>query len=414
MKFIKSLLLLALIIAMPVHAQDGSLLHLLKLAIESHPDVLSHQGELRAAEAELDGAKWARYPGLILQADGYANTPSSAVAPIKTLSVQQPLWAGGRITSKIDRAQASLEVAQAGVVEAQQTVLRDTAVAFHDVLRFEDRLKEARNNEVEHVRLYGVIDRRVEAGVSPKTDLTQAASRLQQAVADRIQVARQLETAQAQLEQMVGRKVSVLTRSTDLVVDSSNQAATLDQAREFSPELKKLQLQIQVADADVEFAQAQLMPQLFAGYRQNLGAISVGQDRGTSYLSLQAQTGGGLSAVSGVQAAVARKQAAIDKVATQERTLQQQVRSTIGDIEAYGLQLKPLKRLVADSDEIVASYLRQFQVGKRTWIEVLNAQREKSQAAFSLSDLDASLNLAKVRLLLLVGQVNAESLGGKT
>ena len=110
--------------------------------------------------------------------------------------------------------------------------------------------------------------------------------------------------------------------------------------------------------------------------------------------------------------AVARREAALEKTTAQDRLLMQEVRALVGDVDAYSLQLKALGRLLEDSDAVVASYLRQFQVGRRNWIEVLNAQREKTQAAFSLRDLEAAVNVSKVRLLLLVGKINAESLDG--
>jgi outer membrane protein, adhesin transport system len=47
----------------------------------------------------------------------------------------------------------------------------------------------------------------------------------------------------------------------------------------------------------------------------------------------------------------------------------------------------------------VDSYLRQFRVGKKSWLDVLNVQRERVQAAASLIDLEYPLQLAHFRLL---------------
>ena len=72
------------------------------------------------------------------------------------------------------------------------------------------------------------------------------------------------------------------------------------------------------------------------------------------------------------------------------------------------MQLEPIRLLLQGSEEIMASYLRQFQVGRKNWLDVLNAQREKSQASYSLTDIESPLKLLRVKLLVLMGKVNHE------
>ena len=60
---------------------------------------------------------------------------------------------------------------------------------------------------------------------------------------------------------------------------------------------------------------------------------------------------------------------------------------------------------------MVASYLRQYQVGRRIWIEVLNAQREMTQAAYGLIDLQVSLQQSQAKLMLLSGDITPQEYG---
>jgi adhesin transport system outer membrane protein len=60
---------------------------------------------------------------------------------------------------------------------------------------------------------------------------------------------------------------------------------------------------------------------------------------------------------------------------------------------------------------VVASYLRQYQVGRRNWVEVLNAQREMAQAAYGLIDLEVGLQQSQVRLMLLSGDISPQEFG---
>lgn len=69
-----------------------------------------------------------------------------------------------------------------------------------------------------------------------------------------------------------------------------------------------------------------------------------------------------------------------------------------------------LRAISSSTDEVVASYLRQYQVGRKTWLDVLNAQRETTQARYTLADLEAGIQAAHLRLLMLSGRIDARSL----
>jgi adhesin transport system outer membrane protein len=90
--------------------------------------------------------------------------------------------------------------------------------------------------------------------------------------------------------------------------------------------------------------------------------------------------------------------------------LSNQIRATWAEMNALSNQLGPVRALLTSTEDVVASYLRQFQVGRRSWLEVLNAQREKFQAYNTLADIENPLEFAKLRLLLQAGQVSADSL----
>ncbi|QHE87175.1 TolC family protein [Hydrogenophaga sp. BPS33] len=386
--------------AQPVPVDLGTLM---SEAVTQHPDVRSRKSNARAAGYELEGARWGRYPSLTTELQTQSGGPQTVI------KVEQPLWTGGRITSRIGVADAGVGEAEAAVAEIEQNVLGQTAGAFFEILRLESRLDAARASETEHKRLFDIIQRRVQSQVSPATDQTQAAARLNQAITERIQTQRQIEAARLALEQMVGRKVAELAPPPHIGLGNWNEDSLLDAALSFSPERRRLEAQVAVANAQIDLARSQLMPTVVAGYQSRLGNLLPGEDRGRLYVALQLQTGAGLSSMSGVQVAISRKQAALDAIDALERTLTQQVRSIWSERQALGRQVEPVRALLSGADEIVASYLRQFQVGRKNWLDVLNALREKTQAYYALADLESPILYAEVRLLLLAGQLNAQN-----
>lgn len=387
----------------PAFAETNPLPLLLQEAVSQHPEVRNRKNERLAANSQLTGARWGRFPSLSAEAQtrtGGAQTVAK---------VEQPLWNGGRIDGQINVATAGLTLADAAVLEAEQKVLAQAATAFFDILRLESRLKTANTNEAEHLRLLQIIQRRAQSEISPKTDETQADARLRQAITERIQTQRQLEAARLALAQAVGRPVADLVAPARVGMANWTEASLLAAALAFSPERKRLQAQVDTSEAQIEVARAQIMPTVVAGYQAQLGTLAAGDERGRIYLGLQLQTGAGLSSLSNVQVAISRKLAAQDAIAAHDRVLAQTVRSTWSETMAMAEQLAPVRALLTGSDEIVASYLRQFQVARKSWLDVLNAQREKTQAYNALSDIEYPLMLAQVKLLLLAGQLNASS-----
>mgnify|MGYP000384928596 CR=1 FL=1 len=75
----------------------------MRLAVTTHPAVVGKNNELIAASYNLEGAKWQRYPALSAQT---ASPTLSRQGVITTMTIDQPLWTGGRISSNINAASA--------------------------------------------------------------------------------------------------------------------------------------------------------------------------------------------------------------------------------------------------------------------------------------------------------------------
>lgn len=378
---------------------------LLEATVSAHPSVRAKQGELQAAGFDLDGANWARYPSL--SSEVQADDGSRAAA----LQLQQPLWSGGRITGQIDLASANREAAAAAVIEAEQQVMLQVATSFYEFVRQQARIEIARSNEAEHQRLLDMIRRRVVAEVSPQADETLAAARTQQAIAERLQFERGLETARVSLEQISGISLAGGLRAPDrLPPHPITELEALDAALDFSAERRRLQALVVASRAQIDVTSAGSRPTVYAAVRQQVGTVPFGQDRTRAFLGVEFKPGPGLSSLTAVQAAASRLEATEESVIVYERQLAQQVRAAWLDLQSQMIQLEPSRLIASSTDEVVSSYLRQYQVGRKTWLDVLNAQRETTLARYTVADLDAGIQSAHLRLLMLSGRVDARSL----
>ena len=387
-------------------ADELTLRQALLSAATSHPSVQVRAAELQAAVKDVEAAKWGRFPSATVQATSSEGQPQAA------LVLQQPLWVGGKLDAQIRLSESALLQAEAALHEARQNTLLQTGTGFFEVLRLRERLVLARNNEAEHKKLMDLIDRRVLAEISPVADLTLARARLQQAISDRIQLDRSLQNALLTLEQWVGPQATSVKAPERIQGEILATDQLVTSAKEYSGELRRLRHQMAVSQAQMDIAESNLWPGLYVTHRHGLGGpgFVTQTAKNQTFLSLSISPGAGLSASAQVDAAKARIETARQSMDTYSRQLEQQVRNSMAEWRALNEQQVSSRELVQATADVVDSYLRQYQLGRKNWLDVLNALRESVQAAFTATDIDYGIVSAQVRLMLYSGQLSLDKL----
>jgi adhesin transport system outer membrane protein len=191
--------------------------------------------------------------------------------------------------------------------------------------------------------------------------------------------------------------------------DSLQEAMTA--AENFSPEIARQRLLASAATSDLEVRKGLLLPSLAARVehlRNPVIGIHSSTDR--ALLAFEFQPGAGLSALSAVQEAEARRLGALSAVEGSRLDLEQKLNSAWIDAQSSASQREPLRVLARTNVAIVDSFLRQYRVGRKSWLDVLNAQREAVQARYSLADIDAQALSGALRVRLVTGALSPDSL----
>jgi adhesin transport system outer membrane protein len=370
----------------------------MRAALASHPLVLGKRSAQDAAQAEREGAEWQRYPSPSLE----ASTQNGGAG---LLRIEQPLWSGGRITAGIDAAGSRLDAAGAALDEAGQELTLRVIAATTEALRQQARQQHSVAGVKEHEKLLAMIKRRVAQEVSPLADQRLAASRLYAAVNELSATTQALNNALAQLSQLAGQPV------TEFVAPGLSEAgapasldAALDQALAHSPTLRRLSFEEEAANAEIASKRSVYMPQLALRLESTKGLESVGLTLDNrAMLVLLAQPGAGLSAKSGADAAVARRQAVRMAREAAERDTRERITLDWNEWVAAPLRLENANQARAMSTEVSESYARQYTAGRKTWIDVLNAVREATQSELAADDAQAQMLAASLRLRALTG-----------
>lgn len=368
-------------------------------AAESHPSVEAARATLRAAATDVRAAKWQRGPSVSVEALSFEGG-----APVvrgdnfaANLVLDQPLWQGGRIGGTIDRAQAieRLSVAQASEA-AQQIALRTTA-AYFDLVRATRRAMILERGLAEHRNLVESITRRVQQDVSPRVDLDLARARTAQ-LEDQLTAAVALRTTNLQrLRELLGQPDYSLPAIPfyDAALHHPPVGRAIEDATLCSPARARLQAEALVARADAKLAKAQYMPRVSAIFSSN---EVTGERVGVVF---RAGTNGGLSQFEAESAARIRREAAELRVGAVERDLRDAVTADVAENEAARARILSSGAAASASRAVTDSYQRLFVVGRRSWLEVMNAALETTQAELAADDAEVAAMASAARLSLL-------------
>lgn len=401
---VRLLIVLALATASTIaSAQAWAFDQIRRRAIDTHPSILAKHSSSQAAKADLDTALWQRYPLLTLEA---AKDNSDYTGNPTLLRVQQPIWAGGRITAGINAAQFRQDAAVIAIEETKQDITLKVIAAYSEALRQQKRQEYAEKSVKAHERLLELISRRVEQEVSPSVDKDLAQSRLYQAINDLSATTQSLTAAYMQLSQLANNSISSvidIDADTPSVPDSKDKA--LKQAIERSPTLLRLAAEEAAAGEDVQSKRSVYWPQLVLRYENTRGQANSQLNDTRVMLVLEAQPGAGLSAGSNIEAANARQRSAVFDREAALRDIQEKIILDWNELAAARIRYQTSALDRAVSTEVFDSYTRQYTTGRKTWIDVLNAIREATISALAFVDAGSQITGAALRLRLLTGNL---------
>lgn len=398
-------------ISMPLLAPQAvfglDLISAIREVDSKHPLIQAKRLELEATQGELSIAKQQRLPSLSVVTNRSSNENSRTYV---TTRLQQPLYAGGRIQAGIRQAEGRIDESEAVLALARRDLTRKTAQTFYEVLKGEDRLAVSNRSVQAHKLLMESISRRVRAEVSPESDLLLTQSRLLQAETERAQIQLALDRSKDVLRELTDRPVSsdlVFVARPPLAIDLTQ---ALADAEHYAPEIRQLQAQEVVATQEIDLQKSTARPSVFARYEYLSSERDPGLVREQTYLGFEFTPGSGLSVAQQIKAAESRRLAAIEARRGSERELRERVRTIWFDIASLRSQVPSLEEYMKTARGVSESFARQFAIGRKSWVEVLNATREHFQAELIFADTQWNLRTSEVLLEIELGRLNPDAL----
>ena len=397
------------LLALP--AQAGTMIDLLNLSFAGNPLLQSQAQLVQATQADIRGANWQFFPTPSVSVEQVNASPqdgsyNSKDGRVLTFRLQQPLWTGGRLSAGVTRAEAAAAAAQAQMEETRQQLALRTIQVWAEWKAGQQKSLALQDSVKTHQRLSALIRRRVEGGVSAVADDVLAQGRLEQTQGDATAAQAQLASALARLEQLTGKRIASEQMDAYVVrpVEPIGELpALIERAWRNSPTVLKLQAQIKQQQMDVQIRKAQLLPEVYARAEHQQGSFAASGPNSANrfFIGLSASPGAGLSAQSGVDAALARLQALQAEEESARRNLIEQISLEHVSVRTQAQRRSSLLAGLASTQAMVESWDRQFLAGRKTWVEVMNAARELAQAQTALAEVEAAYVGASWRLTVL-------------
>lgn len=379
----------------------------------------------RATDEELRQARGLYLPSLDLNADtgwehsddpgtrgGVDDDPENLWRYDAGLTLTQMLFDGFETKYENRRQKARVLSASHRVRETAELVGLDIVQSYLNVMRQRELLNIAKMNVAEHVRILDQITDSSLAGRSTTADQDQAKARLASAKANFSSVQEDLRVAEAAYIQEVGRSPENLTLP--LVPYDALLATVEDQVKytlDESPTLKIFEADMDVAAAEHDGSKSLFYPQLDLVVNAREGKDIAGiRGRDTSASALAVVNWnlyrGGIDSAR-VRELMNRHATVKEQRADAARGLENDVRQTWAGMEFAVERASQFAIKVASDTQVVSAYMDQFDLSRRTLLDVLDAQNELFVSRSNQVNAEFVEMFAVYRLLALKGDLLA-------
>ncbi|MEN8236555.1 MAG: TolC family outer membrane protein [Pseudomonadota bacterium] len=332
--------------------------------------------------------------------DKTINTPS--------VNARQPLFDGFRASTDVARAQRETDQAVRKVAETQELVSFRAVNAFIDVRRFQRLLRLAIANAKAHRQILAKVNALIKGGKATIADRATVMSRLADAESAVVDIEGDLGSAVARFIDVVGQTPDRLQRST--IADGILPTTVPDALRIAEEQNRSLLLAkstVEVAKAELDTTQVPFWPtldvELDARRDENTEGREGHETSATALLVLRYNIFNG-------GADLARRKEIAERVAENRhreasalRTSGREVRVSWAEMKSAMRQSEALRASVEQKEKVIRAYEKQFDLGTRSLLDLLDAWNEFFLAKGSLITVDATTDLTGYRLLAAMG-----------
>jgi len=384
--------------------------------LTEHPQLQSSFNQFKASSERYQGAKGGYYPTVDLTAGaGWEQHDTGSVRNANPtelgISIRQLLFNGFATTGEVSRTESEALADQWLLYNDAENIALRVVDVYLEVIKQQQLLELAENNLQTHLDIQKDIKKRTDSGLGSSADYTQVNGRVARATTNTLSAKNNLLDAEAQFLRVVNSLPQDLIQpEADLDLLPADMDAALAEAINNHPTLKSAQFDVAAATAENTVVKSTNYPEialeLDGNWDKNPNAIDNSKDYElAAMLRLRYNLYNG-----GTDAAAIRRSAYdVNRAkAIGEDAHRQVTEGTRLAWNAWDVLLRQksfLQQHVEASYQTVQSYKKQFTLGKRSLLDVLNTENELFEAQNEYIRADIDELRAKYRILNATGKL---------
>ena len=396
-----------------------TLKEMVEKTVATNPEVQFKFHEYLSSGYERDAVKGGFLPRLDVQSV-YRNQESTGLSNISNsniptwnneLILRQMIFDGFATAEEVNRLDHAQRVRYFELQNTIQDVTLEFITAYFDTLRYQELEGYAKRNYVIHKQLFDRIKERVDAGVARAVDLEQATGRLALAESNLLVETTNLHDVRTRMQRLMG-ELPPTTLEQPTFFDAGVDASVVDALRVTyakNPALLSAIENIEAVKREVKTKESRYLPRVDLQARKNLHASDDGRNSVSAQDLLEVTMSynifNGFSDKANISRSIENLNGANDlrdKACIEAR---QKLVIAYNDSNQLKDQLKYRK---AHQDAIYKAreaYQRQFAIGQRTLLDLLDTQNEEFQAQRSVSNTSYDLKGAFARVYASQGEL---------
>jgi adhesin transport system outer membrane protein len=398
-----------ILVSLCVAVQGQTLKEAAQQAILTNPEVLARWHSFLAANGERAVAAGAFLPRLDVTAgvgrDRYDDPTlgSNLNRNSTTLTLTQLIYDGFATSNDVKRLDYARRVRLFELHDVTESMLLEVVRAYFDVIRYRELVVLAEENYVRHRSVFDQIQRKTAAGVGRRVDLEQVSGRLALAESNLLTETSNLHDVSARFQRLVGsaprqNMEMTSTLSKDMPADMTT---ALKAATRLHPALQAATENVRSADSSAKVRNGAFQPRFDLRIRSengnNIGGIAGNNRNQIAEIVVSWNLFNGMSDISRVrqyaeQLNVARDQR--DKICLD---LRQTLAIAYNDTRKLTEQLTYLDQHQLAIEKARDAYRKQFDIGQRTLLDVLDTENELFQAKRAYTNAEYDLQIAYAR-----------------
>lgn len=325
-----------------------------------------------------------------------------------TLSLRQPLFDGYEATRQIEKAKRETHQASLKTAEIQELIAFKAGDQYIALRRFSRLYKLAKKNVAAHREILNKINTLIDAGKATTVDRESATARTEDAEASMNDIEGNYTTALAHFIDIVGVEPPQLSNAeipSHLVPDSLEEALKL--AQTYNKSLNLAKVTKEVAKTDTEISKATLYPrvgiEVDGTKRFHAGGKPGSEDNLTAQVVMKYNFYNGGRDLARTKELRSKAQQAHYAMLREKRNAEREIRISMSERHSSYKQALALRESSLAKEKVVKSYREQFDAGRRSFLDILDAQHEYFLSVGSKITTEATYDLANLRALASMG-----------